>query len=141
MVLVTDAEVEDGEKLLSGPQGRLLSKILIAMGFDEASEVYVASAAPRHMPMVDGTALVAAGYAEVLRHHIALVAPQKIVSFGANILPLLGHDAAQDPNSLREINHDGGTTPLLASEGLESLAAMPRLKVRFWRRWLGWVND
>lgn len=141
MVLVTDAEAEDRETLLSGPQGRLLSRMLIAMGFDEASEVYLASAAPRHLPMVDGSALLAAGYAEVLRHHIALVAPQKIVSFGANILPLLGHDAAQGPKGLREINHDGVTVPLLASEGLESMLAMPRLKAGFWRRWLEWMND
>ncbi len=140
MVLVTDPEENDAEKLLSGPQGRLLDRMLAAMGFGE-QDFYLASALPRHMPLAEGSAMADAGYHEVLMHHIALKAPHKIIAFGANILPLLGHNAAQGTKPLREINHERGRVPLLVSEGLDSLMAMPRLKARFWRRWLEWTDD
>ena len=140
MILVTDPEEGDGERLLSQVQGRLLQRMLKAMGLSE-DQVYVASAVPRHWPMADGASLLAAGYREVLLHHIALACPQRIISFGANILPLLAHNAAQDPKSLREINHGESKTPLMVSEGLDSMLAMPRLKARFWHKWLNWVED
>ena len=139
MVLVVDPEAEDRDRLLSGPQGRLLARALTAMGMKE-DQIYLASALPRHTPMADGAALAQAGYTEVLLHHIKLARPKKILAFGTNILPLLGHNAAQDPQSLREINHDGARVPLLVTEGLDSMLAMPRLKARFWRRWLEWTD-
>ncbi len=139
MVLVIDPEENDRDHLLSGPQGKLLSRIFAAMGLEE-NQVYLASALPRHTPMADGEALARAGYADVLAFHIKLARPKKILAFGTNILPLLGHNAAQDPQSLREINHDGARVPLLVTEGLDSMLAMPRLKARFWRRWLEWTD-
>lgn len=139
MVLVVDPEESDRDRLLSGPQGRLLARIFAAMGLEE-TQVYLASALPRHTPMADGTALVQAGYADVLIHHVKIARPKKILAFGTNILPLLGHNAAQDPQSLREINHESASTPLLVTEGLDSMLAMPRLKARFWRRWLEWTD-
>lgn len=140
LVLVADPEQGDRDKLLSQRQGALLNKILTAMGIAE-DDVYFASVLPRHQPMTDGAALVASGHGDVLLHHIALAKPKKIVAFGANILPLLEHTAAQGPKSLREINHDGRRTPLMTSEGLDSMLAMPRLKARFWRKWLEWVEE
>lgn len=139
MVVVVDPEAEDRDRLLSGPQGKLLAKALAAMGLEE-EQIYLASAVPRHTPMADGTALAQAGYADVLLHHIKLARPKKILAFGTNILPLLGHNAAQDPQSLREINHDDERVPVLVTEGLDSMLAMPRLKARFWRRWLEWTD-
>ena len=139
MVLVVDPEEEDREHLLSGPQGKLLARIIAAMGLDE-TQVYLASVLPRHTPMANGEALAQAGYDDVLIHHIKLARPKKILAFGTNILPLLGHNAAQDPQSLREINHDVARVPLLVTEGLDSMLAMPRLKARFWRRWLEWTD-
>ncbi len=140
MVLVLDPEEDDRDHLLSGPQGKLLSRMFAAMGLGE-SQVYLATALPRHTPMADGKTLARAGYAQVLLHHIELVRPKKVLAFGTNILPLLQHNAAQDPQSLREINHDSASTPLLAAEGLDSMLAMPRLKARFWRRWLEWMDS
>ncbi len=140
MILVTDPEEQDSEKLLSGPQGNLLSRIVAAMGFKEDA-IYLASAMPRHTPMADGDSLVQAGLGNVLLHHIGLVAPKRIVAFGANLPALLGHDAAQGAHHLREINHDSGSIPILVSEGLEAMMAMPRLKARFWHRWLDWTAN
>ena len=137
MILVVDPEEGDRDRLLSGAQGRLLSRILAAMGVDE-EQTYIASALPRHTPMADTSAIAAGGMDAVLSHHIKLAQPNKLVALGANILPLLGHDPTKDVTSLREINHESVTTPLLVSEGLESMKAMPRLKARFWRRWIEW---
>ena len=139
MLIVVDPEQGDTEKLLSQAQGRLVSRMLTAMQIAE-DEVYFASALPRHTPMADGTALVQAGFSEVLQHHIKLVAPERVLAFGANILPLLGHEAAQEPASLEKINHEGFSVAAMAAEGLDSMMAMPQLKARFWRRWLEWTG-
>jgi len=139
MVLVMDPEAGDTTALLSQAQGRLLGRILAAMAVPDG-EIYVASVLPRHTPMADGVALTRQGYREVLSHHVQLVAPRRIVAFGVNILPLLGHDAAQDPAAVEFFKLEGSSVPLLVSEGLDSMMAMPRLKARFWRRWLDWTG-
>lgn len=140
MVLVIDPEERDGERLLDGPQGRLVSRILAAMGMKE-EETYIASALPRHTPMADTAALAASGLDSVVLHHIKLAAPKRVIAFGANIPPLLGIGLTKDILSLREINQNSPSTPLLVSEGLDSLMSMPRLKARFWRRWMEWSAD
>lgn len=140
MVLVIDPEERDGDRLLSGPQGRLLSRMLAAMGLDE-EQTYIASALPRHTPMADTAALAASGMDSVVLHHVKLAAPKRLIAFGANIPPLVGVEPTKDILSLREINQNSLKTPLLVSEGLDSLMAMPRLKSRFWRRWMEWSAD
>ena len=139
MLIVVDPEQGDTDTLLSQKQGRLLKRMLGAMQIAE-DDVYFASALPRHTPMADGSALVQAGFSEVLQHHIKLVSPERVLAFGSNILPLLGHDAAQEPASLEKINHEGFSVAAMAAEGLDSMMAMPRLKGRFWRRWLEWTG-
>lgn len=140
MVLVIDPEERDGERLLSGPQGRLLSRMLAAMGLEE-EQIYIASALPRHTPMADTSALAVGGLDSVTLHHIKLAAPKRVLAFGANIPPLLGIGLTKDILSLREINQSSSSTPLLVSEGLDSMMTMPRLKARFWRRWMEWSAD
>ena len=140
MVLVVEPEEGDGEALLSGSQGRLLAKMLNAMGLSE-SDIYLASALPRPTPMADTASIAAAGMDALTAHHITLAAPQSVLAFGGNILPLIGHDLPKDPQSLREINLVNPPMPLLVSEGLDSLMAMPRLKARFWRRWIEWSAE
>lgn len=140
MVLVMDPEQGDTERLLSQAQGQLLSRILSAMGVAD-DQVYLASALPRHTPMADGAALAVQGFSKVLQYHVRLAAPQRLLAFGTNILPLLGHDAAQEPAALENFNHEGFSVPLMASEGLDAMMAMPRLKARFWYRWLEWTGS
>lgn len=137
MVLVIDPEQGDTDRLLSGPQGRLLDKMLAAMGIAQ-DKAYIASALPRHTPMADTAAIAESGMGEVLALHIALARPRRILALGRGILPLIGHDRAQDHTSLREIHHGARTTPLLVAEGLDSMMSMPRLKASFWRRWIEW---
>jgi len=134
MVLVAQPEADDRERLLEGPQGRLLANILAAMGLPE-SAVYIAAALPAHAPMADLAMLAAGGMDAVTAHHVRLVAPARLIAFGSALGPMLGASADQP---LREINYIAGNIPLLSSEALDALMNMPRLKARFWRRWMEW---
>jgi DNA polymerase len=134
MVLVPQPEAEDSDRLLSGPQGRLLANILTAMGLAE-NAVYIAAALPAHTPMADLPALAAGGMDAVTAHHVKLVAPARLVAFGSALGPMLGTSSDQP---LREINYASGKVPVLSSEALDALMDMPRLKARFWRRWMEW---
>ncbi|MFM7404252.1 MAG: hypothetical protein ACKO1N_09240 [Erythrobacter sp.] len=134
MVLIPQPEEADRERLLSGPQGRLLANILAAMGL-APSAAYLAAALPSHTPMADLAGLAAGGMDAVTAHHIDLVAPRQVIAFGSGLAPMLG---AVNEQSLREINYVAGKVPLLMSETLDALMEMPRLKARFWRRWMEW---
>lgn len=136
MVLVEQPEEEDTEQLLSGRQGKLLAAMLAAMGIERDS-VYHASVLVRRTPLPDIPALAEAGLGELTRHHLHLAAPQRLIVFGANILPLLGNDPAQSAQSLHSFNHEGRTIPLLAAHGLDAMVR-PTAKAAFWRKWLEW---
>jgi DNA polymerase len=137
MVLVPEPEADDGERLLAGAQGRLLSAMLAAMGIPEDC-TYVASVLPRHTPHTDWGMAERRGLGDLARHHIALVAPRRLIAFGASILPLIGHDPANSAARYGEINHEGGTVPLLAARDLALLLERPRWKAAVWRNWLDW---
>jgi uracil-DNA glycosylase family 4 len=143
LVIVPDPEREDaaddGGRLLSGPQGRLLDAMLAAMGI-AGDAAYVASVLPRHMPMADWAALAERGFGALLCHHIRLAAPRRIIALGSNILSLLGHDPAHSPAVLRDFNQDGVTIPLLAGKSLSALLERPRWKAGLWQGWLDWTR-
>jgi hypothetical protein len=137
MVLVAEPERDDSTQLLSGPQGRLLSGMLVAMGL-APEVVYVASVLPRHTPHADWTAAAARGLGELARHHVALAAPQRLIVFGGNILPLLGHDPANLSAGAGQFAHGDFALPMLAARDLAVLLERPRWKVGFWQNWLDW---
>lgn len=139
MVLVPEPEAEDSDRLLSGPQGRLLGAMLSAMGLGEDS-VYLASALPRPMPGADWEEIAAKGMGEVLTHHVSLVRPKRLALFGANILALIGNGPPQGPADLRFFNHEGSSTPMLACRSLAALLEQPRWKARVWQAWLDWTG-
>lgn len=143
MLLVEHPEQQDSDRLLSGPQGKLLSAMLKAMGIaDEA--VYFASALPRHTQMPDWAALQRGGLGAVLVHHIDLVAPKRLITFGRSVAALIsspiGHDPAKSDETSPQFNHEGTSVPLLAVTGLDMLLAKPQGKARFWGRWLEWTE-
>ncbi len=140
MVLVDHPEGEDRDVLLSGPQGRLLQAMFVAMGIT-AEDAYLAACLPRHMPLPDWAGLDAAGLGQIVRHHIALVRPQRLLVFGRHISPLLGHDPTKSAEPLREFAHEGVTTPLLIAPALASLAGRPRSKAGLWQAWLDWTGQ
>jgi DNA polymerase len=139
MVVVAEPEVEDGHTLLSGPQGSLLAAMLAAMGI-APERTYVASALPRHMPLPDWGSLATDGLGMVLKHHVGLVAPRRLLVFGNAIPPLLSNDPAQKAADLRHFNHEGRTIPLLGAHGLDVLLNRPRFKASLWQRWLDWTG-
>jgi uracil-DNA glycosylase len=139
MVLVASPEGEDRDRLLSGPQGRLLEAMLGALGW--AEEAYVASVLPRHDPMPDWPAVAAAGLGAIALHHVSLVAPERVLVLGSNVSSLLGHDATRKPQFLPHVNHDGRTFPVLAEMDLAALLAQPRLKAGLWGRLLDWTGS
>jgi uracil-DNA glycosylase len=134
MVLVPQPEEGDRERLLEGPQGRLLANILAAMGLDD-SAVYVASALPCHTPMADLAMMAAEGMDAVLQHHIALAKPHRLLAFGTDLSAML---TPVKDELLREINQAVVNTPVMVSETLDAMLHVPRLKARFWRRWMEW---
>lgn len=138
MVLVPQPEERDRERLLEGPHGRLLANILAAMGLDDTA-IYLGSALPCHTPMADLAAIGAGGMDAVLAHHIALAAPQRLLVLGTGLAAMLGGaHSNSDDEPLREINYTGGKVPVMVSETLDAMMDMPRLKARFWRRWMEW---
>jgi DNA polymerase len=139
MVIVGEPEETDTQTLLSGPHGRFLDAFLGAAGLG-VDEVYRASALPRHTPLADWPRLADEGLGAVLAHHVALVAPQRVLVFGDNLLPLCSHDPAQSPDTLRFFNHEGGRVAAMAARSLESLLRSAGLRERFWRSWLDWTG-
>ena len=143
MLLVEHPEAQDRDQLLSGPQGKLLSAMLKAMGIAEEA-VYFASALPRHTHMPDWAALQRGGLGAVLVHHIDLVAPKRLITFGRNVAALISspirHDLPNSAETSPQLNHEGTSVPLLAATGLDMLLSKPRGKARFWARWLEWTG-
>lgn len=136
MVLVPMPEAGDGEQLLSGKQGQLVTAMLRAMGI--APEVaYVAAALPRHMPVADWEALREAGLGQVLLHHITLAAPRRVLVLGQDVLPLLGLEKRQ---GVRNLPLAESGLPLLASLAPDILLGNPRSRADLWRRWLDWTG-
>lgn len=156
MVLIPQPEEGDAAagQLLSGPQGALLRAMLATMGLAEES-IRLAAALPRHMPHPDWTALNTQGLGNVLRYHVGLAAPRRILAFGGNILPLLGHNLPQSPAVLPFVNQkEAGISPekldaapagsimtqILAMPDLATMLERPRAKAVFWQHWLNWQD-
>lgn len=139
MVLVAMPEPGDDAALLQGRQGRLLDAILAAFGHSR-DQVYLASILPRPIAAPDWAAMTAGGLGEVLAHHVALAAPQRLIVFGRDVSSLLGHDPAQVAQSSLRFNHEGSSVPLTFAPSLEALLERPALKRGLWARWLDWTG-
>lgn len=141
MVLVPMPAEDDGETLLSGRTGKLLDAMIAAMGIEPAA-VYRACALPARIALPDWAGLGAAGLGDVLKRHVALAEPKRMLVFGrGDILALLGHDSAQNAHHLRAFNHESGSIPAGFEYDLETLLAKPGWKSGVWQRWLDAVAD
>ena len=139
MILVPMPEADDSDTLLSGPQGRLLANMVTAMGV-APDQAYFAAALPRHTPLPDWDELGAQGMGEVLRHHVQLAAPQRLIVLGRDVLPLLGHDPAQAAPAVSELSIQSRMLPLLSSYAPGRLLEHGRYRAQLWQRWLEWTG-
>ena len=140
MVLVPMPEEQDAATLLSGAQGRLIAAMARAMGL-APNTLYLASGLPRPVTLPDWHALAEDGLGTVLRHHLALAAPQRILVLGRDILPLIGHDPAQAPPAAHQLDVGGRQVPVLASYAPGHLIDHARLRAGLWRQWLDFTDD
>lgn len=139
MAVVPMPEAADSDRLLSGPAGALLDAMLAAMGLERA-QIYLAAALPARIGAPDWTDLAERGFGALLRHHITLAAPERVILFGqAGISALLGHALTNSAPDLRLINHDGASIAALTALDLEAILARPALKAGLWSRWLDWM--
>ena len=135
MVLVPMPEAEDANVLLSGQQGRLVANMLRAMGI-AGDAAYIAAALPRHTPSADWDGIGRAGMGAVLRHHITLAAPQRVLLLGQNLPPLLG--LAKRPG-VAMLEAGSATVPCFASFAPDVLLANAPRRAELWRGWLEWT--
>lgn len=138
MVIVAEPEATDRDQLLSGPEGALLDAIERAMGL-LPGQAYRASALPRATPAADWGAIAAAGMGAVLRHHVALANPKRLLVLSQEARKLLAPD---------EFSRDGvgfvavaeRPIPVLSSYPLAQMAPRPGYKRIFWTRWLDFAR-
>lgn len=139
MILLAMPEDGDRERLLSGPHGQLIGKMLAAMGIAEDA-AYFASALPRHAHHPDWQALADRGLGRVLAHHVTLATPRHLLVLGRAMLPLFGHDPAQDGAKQRPIALEGSAVPAFVSFGPDALLNARQHRAALWRGWLDWTG-
>lgn len=141
MILVGSPEPQDDTILLSGSAGRLLDGMLAAMGLSR-DRIYLAAALPSASPAPDWNALADSGLDAVVRHHIALVRPRRLLVLGRSVASaLLGHDPAKNAQTLHPFNHEGRELPVLAGFDLETMLVRPNAKAGVWKSWLEWTGS
>lgn len=136
-VLVTDVpEAEDSEILMSGPAGRLLDRMLAAVGRSRES-VYLlplATARPvtgRIAPDDEPRLL------ELARHHLTLLKPGKLFLLGQSASRVLAETMGNSlTNPIRLVNHFGANTVAVASYHPRFLLERPAAKSEAWKHLL-----
>lgn len=140
MVLVPMPEEGDEAALLAGRAGKLLDAMLAAMNLSR-DHIYLATVLPSRDPAPDWDHLGDSGMREVLRHHIALAAPRRLLILGSSVVStLLGNDPANNAQTLRSFNHEGESMSARAGRDLEAMLLRPGLKAGVWKTWLEWTG-
>ena len=135
VMLVSDVpERGDAEAgaLMSGDVGRLLDRMLAAVGRDRAS-AYLATVAPARPPGGRLTDDATDALAQFVRHHIRLVRPARLWLLGrAASRAVLGVDDMAAAGRIHDVNLDGVTMVAIATLHPGVLLANPKFKARVW---------
>ena len=123
----------DNGGLLSGAAGQLFDRMLAAIGRDRAS-TYIAPLSPARI--AGGT--IDAGDLDILsrvaRHHVALAAPQRLLTMGDAPSRVFCEANLNESRGKQHIfNHDGRTVPVIATFHPRFLLQQPRFKAQSWK--------
>jgi uracil-DNA glycosylase family 4 len=136
-VLVTDVpEAEDSDTLMAGPAGRLLDKMLAALGLSRESVHLLPLAFAR--PVTGRIALDdEARLIELARHHLSLLRPRKLLLLGQSASRVLAETNGETlTNPIRAVNQFGANTLALASFHPRFLLERPAAKSEAWKHLL-----
>jgi uracil-DNA glycosylase len=133
VVDMPDREDEAAGALLSGAAGRLFDRMLAAIGRDRQS-IYLTSVAIKRPPAGRLADDVAQNLEALLRHHLALAKPKRVLALGnAASRAITGLDVASARGNLHAVNHDNGTTEVVASFHPRFLLERPAAKADAWK--------
>ncbi|THD36655.1 MAG: uracil-DNA glycosylase [Sphingomonas sp.] len=128
-----DREDDAAGALLSGSAGRLFDAMLAAIGRDRQS-IYLTALSVKRPPAGRASDETVEQLATLIRHHLSLAAPKRVLALGnAASRALTGMDVADARGSLRVIKHDGGTSEVVASFHPRFLLERPAAKADAWR--------
>ena len=132
MVLVDCPDRDDRDSLLSGAPARLFDRMLAAIGLTREAVHLAALCAKRptagRLPGEAGERL-----SELALHHIGLVAPKRLLVLGnAASRAILATDVAPARGRYHSLNHDGGSTEVVASFHPRFLLEKPAAKAGAW---------
>jgi uracil-DNA glycosylase family 4 len=111
----------------------LFDRMLAAIGRDRNS-VYLTALAVKRPPA--GRVADEAGQKmeALIRHHLSLAAPKRVLALGnAASRAITGLDVANARGSLRVVNHDKGTSEVVASFHPRFLLERPAAKADAWK--------
>lgn len=135
MLLVDMPEADDAAsgQLVSGDAGRLLDRMLAAIGLDRSSVHLIPLCTSR--PVSGRIASeVEAPLGKIARHFMHLLTPQAVLALGtAASRAIVGTDGAQARGGLRIVNHDGRDWPIIASYHPRFLLERPAAKAEAWK--------
>jgi DNA polymerase len=133
VVDMPDREDDTAGELLSGTAGRLFDRMLAAIGRDRQS-VYLTSLAVKRPPAARVTDDVSQSLEALLRHHVSLAAPKRLLALGnAASRAITGVDVADARGGLRGVNYEGGTVDVVASFHPRFLLERPAAKADAWK--------
>jgi len=133
VVDMPDREDDAAGALLSGSAGRLFDCMLTAIGRDRAS-IYLTALSVKRPPAGRVTDEAGQKLEALIRHHLSLAAPKRVLALGnAASRAIAGMDVADARGSLRVVNHDGGTSEVVASFHPRFLLERPTAKADAWK--------
>ncbi|WP_439571031.1 uracil-DNA glycosylase family protein [Sphingomonas sp.] len=135
LMIATDLPEFDGSTpaLLDGPAGKLFDRILAAIGQSREAIYLVPLCAAR--PITGQVPRdLEDKLGEILRHHIALAGPARLLLLGqATSRAVLGTDAARNHEGLTPFNYSGGTCDVVAIRHPRFLLNKPAAKADAWK--------
>lgn len=134
MILTAWPEIEDQRDglLFAGPAGTLLDAMLRAIGTTQDA-CYRASLAVTRPPGGRCEPNAAEDLARLLRHHLKLARPERLLLIGGDILRMAADIALPDARGrLLDVNHDGGKVAAVAVASPAMLLARPAQKAAAW---------